>query len=243
MLFDSEGSNLGADQHAGRGRRRAGAGRGGAAFRVRGVRRARAPGARRPQSGDRGEHRRAGVALGVVPGPVNRASESASRRLQRPISSTVPCSLKHHCQSASRWDGGARKTVPNRSADPAAAGSPRFIWLPRMLEPPSRSRSRRDRPTTCRKGARYRPAVPGEVRPCRSSANSAARSSSPRARARNCHRSSNASCRARAPANTDLLPMTRTLATVWFPAESENARTCDDAKGVLRGVGRGSTSP
>ena len=47
---------------------------------------------------------------------------------------------------------GALKKAPNRSADPAAAGPPRFIWLPRMLEPSSRSRSRRDRPTTPRKG-------------------------------------------------------------------------------------------
>ena len=48
--------------------------------------------------------------------------------------------------------GAPKKTVPNPSADPAAAGLPRFIWLPRMLEPPSRSRSRRGRPTTPRKG-------------------------------------------------------------------------------------------
>ena len=57
------------------------------------------------------------------------------------------------------------------------------------------------------------------------------RSPGPRARARNCHRSSNASCRARAPANTDLLPMTRIVAAVRFPAESGNGRTCDEAKG------------
>ena len=48
--------------------------------------------------------------------------------------------------------GALKKTTPNPSADPAAAGPPRFIWLPRMLEPQSRSRSRRDRPTTPRKG-------------------------------------------------------------------------------------------
>ena len=28
--------------------------------------------------------------------------------------------------------GALKKTVPNRSADPAAAGPPSFIWLPRM---------------------------------------------------------------------------------------------------------------
>ena len=32
--------------------------------------------------------------------------------------------------------GALKKTVPNRSADPEAAGPPRFIWLPRMLERP-----------------------------------------------------------------------------------------------------------
>ena len=49
--------------------------------------------------------------------------------------------------------GALKKTVPNPSAAPGADGPPRFIWLPRMLEPPSRSRSPRDRPTTPRKGA------------------------------------------------------------------------------------------
>jgi len=49
--------------------------------------------------------------------------------------------------------GALKKTVPNPSAAPEAGGPPRFIWLPRMLERPSRSRSRRDRPTTLRKDA------------------------------------------------------------------------------------------
>ena len=48
--------------------------------------------------------------------------------------------------------GGLKKTAPKPSANPAAAGPPRFIWLPRMLEPPLASRSRRDRPTTRRGG-------------------------------------------------------------------------------------------
>ena len=48
--------------------------------------------------------------------------------------------------------GPLKETALKQSANPAAAGPPRFIWLPRMLEPPSRSRSRRDRPTTLRKG-------------------------------------------------------------------------------------------
>ena len=46
--------------------------------------------------------------------------------------------------------GVPKKTAPNPSA--VTAGLPRFIWLPRMLERASRSRSRRDRPMTPRKG-------------------------------------------------------------------------------------------
>ena len=49
--------------------------------------------------------------------------------------------------------GAQKKTAPNPSADREADGPPRFIWLPRMLEPPSRSRSRQGRPTTRRKDA------------------------------------------------------------------------------------------
>ena len=45
-----------------------------------------------------------------------------------------------------------KKTVPKPSADPAAVGPPRFIWLPRMLERPSPSRSPLDKPTTLQKG-------------------------------------------------------------------------------------------
>ncbi len=48
--------------------------------------------------------------------------------------------------------GALKKTVPKPSADPAAVGPPRFIWLPRMLERPSPSRSPRDKPTTLQKG-------------------------------------------------------------------------------------------
>ena len=32
--------------------------------------------------------------------------------------------------------GALKKTVPKQSANPAADGAPRFIWLPRMLERP-----------------------------------------------------------------------------------------------------------
>ena len=49
--------------------------------------------------------------------------------------------------------GALKKTAPNPSASPAAGGLPRFIWLPRMLERPSRSRSPLDRPTTRPKDA------------------------------------------------------------------------------------------
>ena len=48
--------------------------------------------------------------------------------------------------------GALKKTARNPSDVPAAAGPPRFIWLPRMLEPPSPSRSRQDKPTMPRKG-------------------------------------------------------------------------------------------
>ena len=51
--------------------------------------------------------------------------------------------------------GARKKTVPRPSAAPGAAGRPRFIWLPRMLERPSHFRSLRDRPTTPRKDASY----------------------------------------------------------------------------------------
>ena len=36
--------------------------------------------------------------------------------------------------------GALKKTVPRPSASPAADGPPRFIWLPRMLERPSKLR-------------------------------------------------------------------------------------------------------
>ncbi len=48
--------------------------------------------------------------------------------------------------------GAEKKTARSRSASPAAAGPPKFIWLPRMPERPSPSRSPRARRTT-RRGA------------------------------------------------------------------------------------------
>src|ERR1019366_10285216 len=63
---------------------------------------------------------------------------------------------QHHRQGSSRWLRGAKKTAPKPSANPEAAGPPRFIWLLRMLERsnghnvravagPCRRRSRRPR--------------------------------------------------------------------------------------------------
>ena len=48
--------------------------------------------------------------------------------------------------------GALKKTVLKPSADRAAVGPPRFIWLPRMLERPSPSGSPRGRPMTLQKG-------------------------------------------------------------------------------------------
>ena len=43
--------------------------------------------------------------------------------------------------------GAQKKTVPRPSANPAVAGPPKFIWLPRMLERLERLPSPRARPT------------------------------------------------------------------------------------------------
>src|ERR1700719_2532302 len=37
--------------------------------------------------------------------------------------------------------GALKKTAPKRSANPAAAGAPKFIWLPRVLDSPAGSHS------------------------------------------------------------------------------------------------------
>ncbi len=49
--------------------------------------------------------------------------------------------------------GALKKTAPKPSEGPAADGPPRFIWLPRMLERPSPSRSPRGRRTMRPRGA------------------------------------------------------------------------------------------
>jgi transposase len=50
--------------------------------------------------------------------------------------------------------GALKKTDRKPSASPAEDGTPRFIWLPQMLEPPSPSRSRQGKPATRPKAAR-----------------------------------------------------------------------------------------
>ena len=54
--------------------------------------------------------------------------------------------------------GALRNTARKRSANPAADGAPRFIWLPRMLARQSRSRSRPDKLTTPARAANCSPA-------------------------------------------------------------------------------------
>jgi transposase len=49
--------------------------------------------------------------------------------------------------------GAQKKTVRNRSENPAAAGIPRFIWLPRMMSTPSASASRPANTETAPKAA------------------------------------------------------------------------------------------
>lgn len=49
--------------------------------------------------------------------------------------------------------GAEKKTARNPSASPEADGTPRFIWLPRMLERQLPSHSPQAMPTTPRKGA------------------------------------------------------------------------------------------
>ena len=48
-----------------------------------------------------------------------------------------------------------QETALNPSAVSVAGGPPTVMWLPRMLEPPSRSRSRQQRPKIPRKGVSF----------------------------------------------------------------------------------------
>ncbi|ACD59098.1 hypothetical protein PXO_06098 [Xanthomonas oryzae pv. oryzae PXO99A] len=45
----------------------------------------------------------------------------------------------HQHQGASGWHWRIKKTAHNPSGNRAADGTPKFIWLPQMLEQPSRS--------------------------------------------------------------------------------------------------------
>jgi len=49
--------------------------------------------------------------------------------------------------------GAEKKTARKRSANRAAAGTPRFIWLPRMMSAPSASGSRQASTATAPRGA------------------------------------------------------------------------------------------
>ena len=60
---------------------------------------------------------------------------------------------QHHREGPSGRHRGAKKTGRKPSASPEAAGPPRFIWLPRMLERPSPSPSRPVKPTMRPKAA------------------------------------------------------------------------------------------
>jgi transposase len=52
-------------------------------------------------------------------------------RIRLEVVSLDSTSIKVHPDGT----GARKKTVPRPSGNPAGAGTPRFIWLPRMLEP------------------------------------------------------------------------------------------------------------
>ncbi len=60
---------------------------------------------------------------------------------------------QHRQQGASRRHGALKETVHRPSASPGAAGTPDFMWLPRMPEQSLPSGSRPATHTTLRKGA------------------------------------------------------------------------------------------
>ena len=96
------------------------------------------------------------------PGPGLRA---AATRAGRADQARGGADGRRRCQGASRRNGVPRKTAPNRSGARAAAGPPGFMWLPRMPGPPSRSRSRRDRPATPGRAQAAEPAWQAGRRP------------------------------------------------------------------------------
>ena len=84
---------------------------------------------------------------GVLNGVFEQLQREQIVRIRLEAVSMDSTSVKVHPDGT----GALKKTVPNPSASLVAVGPPRFIWFPRMLERPSPSRSRLDKPTTPRK--------------------------------------------------------------------------------------------
>ena len=84
---------------------------------------------------------------GVLDGVFEQLQREQIVRIRLEAVSMDSTSVKVHPDGT----GALKKTVPNPSASLVAVGPPRFIWFPRMLERPSPSRSRLDKPTTPRK--------------------------------------------------------------------------------------------
>ena len=81
---------------------------------------------------------------GVLDGVFEQLQREQIVRIRLEAVSMDSTSVKVHPDGT----GALKKTVPNPSASLVAVGPPRFIWFPRMLERPSPSRSRLDKPTT-----------------------------------------------------------------------------------------------
>ena len=88
---------------------------------------------------------------GVLDGVFEQLQREQIVRIRLEAVSMDSTSVKVHPDGT----GALKKTVPNPSASLVAVGPPRFIWFPRMLERPSPSRSRLDKPTTPRKDVSY----------------------------------------------------------------------------------------
>ena len=84
---------------------------------------------------------------GVLDGVFEQLQREQIVRIRLEAVSMDSASVKVHPDGT----GALKKTGPNPSASLVAVGPPRFIWFPRMLERPSPSRSRLDKPTTPRK--------------------------------------------------------------------------------------------
>lgn len=86
---------------------------------------------------------------GVLDGVFERLQRDRIVRIRVEALSLDSTSVKVHPDGA----GAKKKTVRNASESRGAAGTPRFIWLPRMLEQQLPSRSLRATRTTPRKAA------------------------------------------------------------------------------------------